>query len=364
MLCRLEGSDPSRAAWAIALSRMRGANPSTVSVRRSSLLSRLAQTLVILSRRARYGLIALAMTALVIPSIKGTLQVGQNTRDRKDAQDKDLAGAQGEADDTALQDFLRAYRLAAGQNLKRIEPPRPIGAAVWWKRKFAANGGTGPQGFGAMVFRYGDPDHLENYGGLFGPATQGYPVRNLPEAIGMDVDPAEIEGDPALLQSTVTGDWIFREGVPPVRMVDSLESILQRGLRLRIRLTFRQVERDVVVARGQYHYLPLPGRSKNEIDLYGHQLVKNKNATSGTGDLPNFLKSVGGFIGRPVVNEVETPPKEPISWFNHVRSPFTERMRQEDHDEALVLQHIQEQTGLTFRREMKPIRVMFIERAE
>jgi hypothetical protein len=38
-------------------------------------------------------------------------------------------------------------------------------------------------------------------------------------------------------------------------------------------------------------------------------------------------------------------------------------MRREDHDEALVLQHLQEQTGLTFARERKPIRILFIERA-
>jgi hypothetical protein len=39
-------------------------------------------------------------------------------------------------------------------------------------------------------------------------------------------------------------------------------------------------------------------------------------------------------------------------------------MQREDHDEALVLQHLQEQTGLTFTREKKPIRVLFIERAK
>ena len=39
-------------------------------------------------------------------------------------------------------------------------------------------------------------------------------------------------------------------------------------------------------------------------------------------------------------------------------------MNREDHDEALVLKHLSEQTELKFTREMKPIRVLFIERAK
>ena len=65
-----------------------------------------------------------------------------------------------------------------------------------------------------MVFRVRDPDQLENYAGLFGSGTHGYRIRNIPEAIGMDVDPAAIEGDRQLLMTTVPGDWLFREGVP------------------------------------------------------------------------------------------------------------------------------------------------------
>jgi hypothetical protein len=336
----------------------------TFSVRRLSLLSQLGQNLLILSRLGRYGSITLAMTALVMPSLWGIPQDGPNTANRKDAQDRDSVDSPGEDDDKALQNFLQIYRLAAGQNLKRIEPPRPRGATVWWKRRFPINGGIGPEGFGAMVFRWRDPDHLGNYGGLFGPVTEGYQVRHLPEAIGMDLDPSEIEGDPELLKTAITGDWVVRQGVPIESMVGSLESNLQRALRLRMKLTLRRVARDVVVAHGRYRYMPLPGRSKNEVDLYGKQLQRNKNADSGTGDLPAFLKWVGRFIGRPVVNEVEAPPKEPIVWFNHVRSPFTERMLREDHDEALVLQHIHEQTGLTFTRKMKPIPVLFVERAK
>lgn len=70
------------------------------------------------------------------------------------------------------------------------------------------------------------------------------------------------------------------------------------------------------------------------------------------------------WIERPVVGELEAPPKEEIEWYYNARSPFTEQMRREDHDEALVLKHLQEQTGLTFTLERKTIRILFIERAK
>ena len=138
-------------------------------------------------------------------------------------------------------------------------------------------------------------------------------------------------------------------------MVRSLEPILQRALRLRITLTLRQVERDVVVARGRYHHSPLPQRPKNLIEIYGTELVEDKRG-GGTGNFPTFLKWLSADIDRPVVNVVEVQPDEQITWYDNKPTPYP------DHDRPLVLYHLQQQTGLTFTREKKPIRVLFVER--
>jgi Protein of unknown function (DUF3738) len=141
--------------------------------------------------------------------------------------------------------------------------------------------------------------------------------------------------------------------------------IIQRVLRLRISLTFRRVERDVVVARGAYHHAPQKGRRANEIEIYGKEVVPGGGgAGGGSGDFAKFLKWVGEWIGRPVVSEVEAPPKGWITWNYNRQEPSTEQTRREDHEEASVLQHLQDQTGLTFTRERKSIRVLFIERAK
>ena len=75
----------------------------------------------------------------------------------------------------------------------------------------------------------------------------------------MDIYPIEIEGDPELLRTKVSGDWVYRQGVPDEQMVRSLEAILQRILRRQQKngsidstLTQRGKNFEAVVA-GQHH---------------------------------------------------------------------------------------------------------------
>jgi len=331
-------------------------------VRRLTTLPRLCQSLPILSRRARYGLLALAMIALVLPSLRGMPTARQGAVDRQDAENATKANPKVDTDAEALKKFHQIYRLVPGQDLKRIEPPRPDGIHVYWKQKYPKSQKK-PDEVRSFTFGWRDPDQLQFGWSLFG-GSAGFYIRNLPRVMGMDIFPIEIEGDPDLLNREISGDWVFREGAPPEELVRPLEAILQRALRLRITLAFRQVEHDVVVARGRYRYAPLPGRSDNAIEIYGTYLDAKGTGVydDRSGKFPEFLGRVGEWIDRPVVNEVEAPPKENVGWHYSARSPFTEEERRQDHDEASVLRHVREQTGLTFTREKKLIRVLFIER--
>jgi Protein of unknown function (DUF3738) len=347
--------------WATALSAPGEARLSTFWTRRMAMLPQLGRGLPALSRRGRCGLLMLAMIALAMPSLRGTSAAPRDGGHREVSQDAAKGPPKVDDEERALKEFLEAYRLEPGQILKRLSLPRPEGVRIWWKQKYP-NQVNYPDQFGAMVFRWREPDQLDNWGGVVG--GNGLVLRSLLSSLDRDIYSVEIEGDRKLLETVVTGDWIYRDGVDDERMVSSLESILQRTLRLRIAMTFRQVERDVVVARGQYRSSPVTGRPKNNVEIYAKQIVKNGGgAGGGTGKFSMFLKWVGQWIERPVVNEVETPPKEELSWFYNSRSPFNEQMKREDHDEALVFQHLQEQTGLTFTRERRTIRILFIERA-
>ena len=97
----------------------------------------------------------LAPIGVVVPLLPGDDRAVQENADR----------AQG--DRKALDDFLEAYRLAPGQILKRVPPPRPEGVRTWWKQKYPTHDNR-PDEFGALVFRWRDPDQLDNWGGTTG----------------------------------------------------------------------------------------------------------------------------------------------------------------------------------------------------
>jgi hypothetical protein len=260
----------------------------------------------------------------------------------------------------ALEGFLEAYRLAPGQNLKRVPPPRPAGIRFWY-------GPTSRKGRGrlntarAMVLGWRDPDRLEIWADLFS-GEEGWAIRELPRALRMGVDPLEVEGDPELLVSPVSGDWIVRQGVPAEELIRPLEAILQRTLRRRFTLTLRQVERDVVVARGRYRPSPLPGHDRVEVEIYARKLDLGEGGDRQWENFPGLLDKVALWIRRRIINEVESPPKELLLCHWNEGRPSTEQTRREDHDETLVLEHLQEQTGLTFTRERRSIRILFVER--
>jgi hypothetical protein len=294
-------------------------------------------------------LLMLALIGVVVPLLPGRPPPVQENGDRV------------KVDRKALDDFLEAYRLAPGQILKRVAPPRLEGVRTWWKQKNPMDRNR-PDQFGTLVFRWRDPDQLDYLGGSTG---GGASLRELLRHVAPEIYESEIDGNRELLDTILTGDWVYRDGVAVERRVHELEVIIQSMLSPRISLTFRRVERDVVVARGSYQHTPLEGRPPDVIEIYGAQVVPGGGgAGGGSGDFAKFLKRVGDWIGRPVVSEVEPPPKGPITWFYNRRKPSTEETRREDRDEGLVLRHLQEQTGLTFSRVRRPIRILFIERAK
>src|SRR6185436_19025761 len=112
-----------------------------------------------------------------------------------------------------------------------------------------------------------------------------------------------MEGDAELLNKVFRGDFIMRTGVPREKLLARLEEIMRTEVKMSVRFVFRDVERKVFVATGEYKYNPLDGRKDNEIDIYGPQLVKDSGAGGGSGNFDEFLGWVGMFIDRRVVSE-------------------------------------------------------------
>ena len=136
-----------------------------------------------------------------------------------------------------------------------------------------------------------------------------------------------IELEPGLPNTETPGDWVVRTGVEKTALAKQLEKILQDELSLPVRLEFREVNRPVYVARGNYRLTPLPGHkatskliltdetlTTDEIEIFGKELVPNSGAGGGTDHFDVFLDWLGRWIGTPIVSEVTKLPSNQLSW--------------------------------------------------
>jgi beta-lactamase regulating signal transducer with metallopeptidase domain len=268
------------------------------------------------------------------------------------------------------------YGLEPGRDLRRVAPPFPPIRMEYYRTGHPSQSEAIKEGPSAMMFRWRD-GKLRNWGMMFGDsADPGYNLTGVLDAL-LDIKSQQIDGPRELLRTRVAGDWVIREGAEQEAVLKQLQDILHKEFALPVKLEFREVERDVYVARGEYELKPLPGQegkgkliltdetiTTDEIQVFGKQLVPNSGAGGGTGEFEEFLGWLGRWIGTPIVSEVDLEPTNQVSWHLHERSPSTEQSRGEDHDPALVLGNITVQTGLTFTLEKRPVRILFAERLQ
>jgi hypothetical protein len=211
-----------------------------------------------------------------------------------------------------------------------------------------------------MVFDWRDPDRLDVCAYMSG-SREGWEIREIPRLLHMVRYSYEIEGDLELLNTEVSGDWIFRMGGPAEQLVRPLEACLQRAIRRRLILTLRRVEREVVIARGRYQPSALPGDADRVIEVFAREPAKDEGR--GNSDFPHFLECTAEWLGRPIVDEVESPPDARVRWRYNLREDPTKLPRRDDRDVTLVLTRLHEQIGLTFTREKRPVQILSVERA-
>jgi hypothetical protein len=268
------------------------------------------------------------------------------------------------------------YGLQPDQDLRRVAPPFPPIRMEYYRTAHPSQSEAIEEGPSGMVFRWSD-GKLKNWGMTFGGSVDdGYSLSSALDAL-LDIKSQQIDGPRELLDSRLPGDLVIRDGADQAAVLKQLQDILQTELSLPVKLEFREVEREVYVARGEYELTPLAGQegkgkliltdetiTTDEIQIFGTQLVPNSGAGGGTGEFEEFLGWLGRWIGTPIVSEVDLKPTNQVSWHLHERSPSTDQTRSEDHDPILVLGNITLQTGLTFSLEKRPVRILFVERKQ
>lgn len=264
------------------------------------------------------------------------------------------------------------YKLEPDQLVGHVSRPFPAERMEYYRTGNPSQAKAIPAGPSAMTYRW-NGEELSNWGMTFGDLENGgYSVAGILNALA-GIKPQFLNGPDELLNKTLPGDWVVREDSDPRAIVQQLNRVFNEVFELNVQLEFRSVEQDVYVARGNYRLTPLQGENETEIvqladkristdhvHIFGKELVPDGGGGGGSGDFDELLKWLGRWIDVPVINDVRSHPKRQVTWRQHSRSPFTEEMRQEDHDPEAVLRNMTRQTQLQFTKERRPIEILFV----
>ncbi len=256
--------------------------------------------------------------------------------------------------------FDEVYGLDESEILRHIPPPFVPQRMEFYRKENPSQAQAMPKGDGMIVhWRDGKP-HLWSM--TYGP---GYTIQDLLEYF-QHQHGQNLEGDPALLSTVVPGDFSVREGWDQDQMRGALEQMLAEALRQDIRLTFREVDRPVVVLSGSWKGIKKVDATQQDstVEIYGKQLNTHRElAGGGFGSLQDFGDGLGEWIGQSVVFEVKDAPNQ-IAWRLNDLGGESPESRAHAHDKDLVLRHLQEQTGLTWKEETRKVNRLFVERHE
>jgi hypothetical protein len=182
----------------------------------------------------------------------------------------------------------------------------------------------------------------------------------------------EIDGPEELLRLKLGGDWITRKDVPTDDTLHALEQILGNGLSRKIQFEKQEVDRDVIIVRGQYKRVPLEGvKHLDHIYIYpdsawalGSISGPEPYGSGGTGSLVKLIEMVGSHFNRPVVFETENLSDTTVSYFTSqsYSLAIANTKTKEDKQETLdsVLKNLSRQTSLQFEYGQRDQDVWFI----
>lgn len=273
--------------------------------------------------------------------------------------------------DKLLAEFRQLYHLDQGQVIKRINAPQPSGRLYdldkWIPEFHVLSDGTYKEANLRCLIYQERGGKLEDKVPFFAyssaPST-GYEAGTVASIIS-NVEYRDIEDpDHLLLDKSIVGDYVVNADAPTEKVVAAFGQILKNECGLPVKLELREVEHATVTVRGKLKP-PFELKPDSPLELYAATLQPGKGEKD-QGTFQEFLEDLGRFIepsGR-VVSEVENPPRAKISWHRNIRTRFDDKTLHEDREARSVLNHLEEQTGLTFTRELRKLRKIVVTRSE
>jgi hypothetical protein len=254
--------------------------------------------------------------------------------------------------------FAALYTPKPNQALIRIKPPFLPERLEYYRRHANINQVNAvPRGPDAIVFRWGKEGLIlgsMRFGGAFDLNSLVQPL--------LGVFPQELEGDQNLVNGgnlKLPGDFVVRSGASQAQLMTGMEKILTDETGIPVTVTFRTVQRKVIVLSGRWNLKPIrstPGELPM-IEIYGRDLTNPRYGGGGGGGTEEFAKWLGRWINEQVVIEA---PDQTLQW--HLNAVYRQPADSaQAHQKDLVLQHIEEQTGLKSSEQLRMVKHLFIE---
>lgn len=178
------------------------------------------------------------------------------------------------------------------------------------------------------------------------------------------IERAHYQMEPGLVLPSFQGDWVVDFNAKMERKVGALEALVYSNLKRSIRIQKEAVEREVIVARGQFAHKPLPDakRFPSHVHLYPDKTFDEGMWNGGgSGTVSKLLEGVSDRVNRQVIDLTTLPPEGWISWSYYI-SP--EKPDQDEKALEQFLKNLSEQTSLQFTREERPIEIYFVREAK
>lgn len=253
---------------------------------------------------------------------------------------------------TPLEQFRKAYAINENHVLIRISPPFPAARnEIYFAQAHPSySRANPPQSMIVHWNKQGEPEIWTSW-------SQPQQLGGLLEGV-VNVFPQEIEGNTDLLQTPLPGDFVVgTDTMAPSPFLQNavcrdIEGMLFQELTMPVTLKFQTVPRKVIVLSGHWKYTPVTGAAaqSQQVVFYSTRFDPRRSMSSGDGPIYWWAKQLGKYINEQVVLEADQLPGS-AGWIAS-NSPV---------DKKLVLQHMQEQTGLKWSEEMRNVRRLFID---
>lgn len=252
---------------------------------------------------------------------------------------------------TAMDEFRQKYAVNAQHALVHIKPPLPAAREMVYRQQHAYAVNAPPA---AMIVHWsasGKPEFWYSSGA----ALSG---KNLVQAV-LEFFPQEVEGDIDALSVRLPGDFAERSDVtmPPTPAMEpvlcrDIQNILVRDTGTAVLLNLRTVPRKVIVLSGQWKYSPLDAdaASRKEVEFYSRAWNSRRVNMMGDSPVAMWAKWLGNYINQQVVIEATGVPEN-----IHFKASATPA------DMRIVLDHVQQQTGLKWSEETRNVERLFVE---